>query len=297
MPFGRHRAICPFLIDTPGRYFMRVRGLLLLLMTVSCAQGQRLEPPLVQQQPENVRSDKAPVLPPSDLSRRVAPDLSPPKCDQILYLTEIQTNPRHVSDRDGEFIELYNPGPGAVSLAGWRLTDLRKDEHIVSSTASFTIQPGAFAVLGPNADPNQNGGHRVDYQYDHFHLSNEADRIVLQNACGDISVDVKYPDEGWPRMRAGRSLERSAPPAADQRAQWRRSRHRLHSGDYGTPGFAPWAEDRPPATRPEHRSPAAEPATPHPPSRAATASRAHPVDERPTDSTQTAHPTDGSSTE
>jgi hypothetical protein len=180
-------------------------------------------------------------------------------CGRAVYVTEFYINPKRVKDRMGEFIELYNADDVAVRLNGWRLTDLAGDSHIISPPDTLTIAPGQFLVLGLNADRESNGGIPVDYQYAGFNLSNDADRVRLEDPCGDPVFDVSYPlPRNWPKHRAGHSIELFTNPASGKRPQWKRSRHRLKSGDYATPGFATWRRVRSPAPKAAQVGPAGD---------------------------------------
>jgi hypothetical protein len=169
----------------------------------------------------------------------------PPKmdCNKTIFVTELYIDPKRVKDRMGEFIEIFNGDKVPVTLNGWRLTDLAGDSHIIGTEQPFTLKPGAFGVLGVNANAENNGGIRVDYQYQRFNLSNDADRVRLEDPCGNPVFDVSYPlPRNWPKHRSGYSIELTVDPRSNKRPKWRRSRHRLKSGDYATPGFAPWAK-------------------------------------------------------
>ena len=211
-----------------------------LLVLTACSQREALEP--VQLDHSEVPSATAlPVLPPLGREREALPNDPGPKldCGKPLAITELHIDPQRVPDRRGEFVEVYNPGPDPVNLNGWRLTDLGNDSHIIGKPG-FVLEPTAFAVLGASADPEANGGVAVDYEYDDFNLSNTGDRVRIEDPCGGVAADLLYPlPRGWPKHRAGFSIERVDPPGRG-RNRWRRARGRLVSGERASPGTARW---------------------------------------------------------
>ena len=189
-----------------------------------------------QGKPPSIRIPGAPATTPP-------PNFPKMDCNKAVFVTEFYIDPKRIKDRMGEFIEFFNGDEKAVTLNGWRLTDLAGDSHIISPTQPFVLEPGEFAVLGINANIHSNGGIYVDYEYKRFNLSNDADRVRLEDPCGTPVFDVSYPlPRNWPKHRAGHSIELMTDPTSEKKPKWRRSRHRLKSGDYATPGFAPWKQ-------------------------------------------------------
>lgn len=159
------------------------------------------------------------------------------RCGKVVRLTEFMADPKRVTDRAGEWIELSNPGILPVDLDGWRLTDGRRDSHLIRVSGGLTIPPGGSIVLGLEFDGRLNGGVQVDYRYEGFHLSNESDRIRLDDPCGEAVVDVIYPtDDDFPKARPGRSMEATRLRERDIPTGWKTATDRLAGGDYGTPG-------------------------------------------------------------
>lgn len=159
------------------------------------------------------------------------------RCGKRVRLSEFMADPKRVPDRAGEWIELSNPGPLPVDLDGWRLTDGRRDSHLIRVSGGLVIPPGGTLVLGLEFDGRLNGGVRVDYRYEGFHLSNESDRIRLDDPCGNAIIDVIYPtDDDFPKARPGRSMEATRLRERDVPTGWKTASVRLTGGDYGTPG-------------------------------------------------------------
>ncbi|MEZ4637647.1 MAG: lamin tail domain-containing protein [Caldilineaceae bacterium] len=48
-----------------------------------------------------------------------------------LFLSEILADADAVNDSRSEWIEIYNPGPTGVDLAGWILNDRARDNHVI----------------------------------------------------------------------------------------------------------------------------------------------------------------------
>ena len=80
------------------------------------------------------------------------PDVPPGECGGVLWLTEFLPDPKRVSDRAGEYVEIYNPGDAPVAINGWRLSDLRRDSHVIRADVPVLVPPGGVLVLWPERD-------------------------------------------------------------------------------------------------------------------------------------------------
>ena len=172
-----------------------------------------------------------------------------PDCLMTVYLpdpgdviiTEIMQNPDGVFDTQGEYIEVFNTRTFPVNLNGWEILDEGTDSHQIEQDDPLWIQPGAFLVLGLEADPVLNGGVVIDYQYPgSFMLGNGSDEVILSYQ-GAISDAVAYDGgPGFPDPK-GRSMNLD-PGAFDHQANddgsnWcPTAESPLWSGDHGTPG-------------------------------------------------------------
>jgi hypothetical protein len=111
-----------------------------------------------------------------------------------------------------QFIELYNTGPAAVDLGGWKLAKAVSYQF----PAKRTIEPGGFVVLCKDLKEFRN-----HYGFDaagefHGSLSHSSDHIDLINAKGKKIDSVKYKSRPpWPVAADGysSSLERICPTA------------------------------------------------------------------------------------
>ncbi len=256
-----------------------------MVFELSCSRPEVIAPrALTDLAPPPVSAVPPPRASPKAAREEHGKRVSPPPlkaaaldCDRTLLITELLADPKHTRDRQGEYIELFNPGDQPVRLAGWRLGDGDREGHTIAPEGELAIPPHGVLVLGNNADSETNGGVAVDYAYDHVSLSNAADRLRLEDPCGNVVVDLNYPGRtGWPKLKAGRALELVALPGSTG-GRWRLSSGRLPSGDSGTPGRVPWGREAAPTNRPP-----------------ATGSRPRRANAPPTDSRRTAHRTIGS---
>ena len=118
---------------------------------------------------------------------------------------------------------------------------MNQDTHTVQATRPIVIQGHGYLVLGVNSNSSTNGGILVDYQYQHFNLSNREDQVRLEDACGNLVDEFAYPGpRGWPKVRAGVAMERVGSKNLKKGVGWKRVRARLQSGDRGNPGQGPW---------------------------------------------------------
>ncbi|MFH1131454.1 MAG: lamin tail domain-containing protein [Pseudomonadota bacterium] len=176
-----------------------------------------------------------------------------------IMVTEFMADPGAVSDNDGEWLEIYNPGDQAVDLSGWTLKDNDSDTHTLSATNPLVIQPKSYLVLSRNTDSNTNGGVPAGYQYSDVNLANASDEIILLDATG-TEVDRVVYDSSWgvvPGVSLGlKTLDLDNNVSVNwciAAAGWSGSK-----GDWGTPG----AENSCGASRPDAGLPSACPHSP-----------------------------------
>jgi predicted extracellular nuclease len=158
-------------------------------------------------------------------------------CLPQLVINEIMQNPSAVSDSNGEWFELYNPGGEPVDINGWTLLDNDFDLHVISNGGPLLVPAGGYLVLGRNADSGANGGVAVDYQYADFFLANGGDEVVLLDTFG-IEIDrvewdggPVFPDPTGASMSLlGTSLDNN------DGSNWCTSTPAFGAGDLGTPG-------------------------------------------------------------
>jgi len=119
-----------------------------------------------------------------------------------LVVTEVMMDPVGVSADLGEWFELANTTEVDIDLDGLLVRDLTRDDFVVALPT--VIGAEGYLVLGIWADPVQNGGVPVDYEYEaDFGLTNTEDAIVLLfdgMQLEEVGWDATYP------LRAGAAL-------------------------------------------------------------------------------------------
>jgi len=158
-----------------------------------------------------------------------------------IVITEIMKDPAAVDDSLGEWFELYNASTINVDINGWKIKDKGTNLHTINSPKPLILTPGAFFVLGVNANKGANGGADVQYQYDNFTLANGADAVILE--WSGVTIDeVAYDGINFPSS-AGKALALTAEKVAlggsidnDQGTNWCGASEAFGAGDFGTPG-------------------------------------------------------------
>ncbi|MBI5287924.1 MAG: lamin tail domain-containing protein [Chloroflexi bacterium] len=128
-------------------------------------------------------------------------------------------------DADGEWVELYNPGPASVSLEGWALAD----KHSVDRLPAVTILPGAFAIVAGSPEFRERNPGSVGTLVSvegviGNSLGNDGDVLVLVDATGYFVDAVSWGDStaaldpSIPDVPAGHSIERRIPGGDSGRA-------------------------------------------------------------------------------
>jgi hypothetical protein len=116
-----------------------------------------------------------------------------------------------------QWIELYNPDPQAVDMAGWRFT--RGVEY--RFPASTVLPPGGFMVLSKDAKLfTEFYAMKVDGEFKKS-IGRGGDTLELSDAAGRLVDRVKFGDgDPWPAAADGASasLERITPTAPGERA-------------------------------------------------------------------------------
>lgn len=154
-----------------------------------------------------------------------------------IIVTEFMADPSAVTDANGEWLELYNPGDVSVDINNWTLRDLGSNSHVINSGGPLVIQPQTYLVLGRNADLATNGGIALGYEYSGFTLGNSDDEIELVDVSG-IVIDTVIYSAAWVSAGASVSLNPNSLDAVanDNQANWCTASAVLQSGDRGTPG-------------------------------------------------------------
>ncbi len=141
-----------------------------------------------------------------------------------LVISEVMANPT-VEDT-GEFVEIHNPGPGSVDLAGLVLSD-GDDADVLQAYGSSTtvLEPGAYAVV---LDAEYDGAYGLDAGVVQLTTSDTnlgnglttSDTVTLFEADG-ATIISSYSHPSNPGD--GVSVERYDPAEGDTSGNWRAS--------------------------------------------------------------------------
>lgn len=152
---------------------------------------------------------------------------------RALIVTEIMDDPRGM-DAEREWLELYNPGPGALDLAGWRLESCNGQRAALSGR----VPANSRIVVAASLDEEVNGGVEADLRLDGLTLANGEGSVLVFDADEQLVDQVRYSTEApWPLRQSGQSLELTAPAADNSNgAAWQAGRRDYGPGGQGTPG-------------------------------------------------------------
>lgn len=174
---------------------------------------------------------------------------------QSVVINEVLFNSSVVSDRYGEWVELYNAGSDDLDINGWTLADDHYDSHVIDNGGPLMIPAGGFLVMAGSADFELNGGVVADYawgtdNYDGFALSNVGDEVALFDVDGVLQDWMYYVHYG---AIHGYSVELLHPVMDNATPlSWARATtayYTVESGNrsqYGTPGWENgvlWSEE------------------------------------------------------
>ncbi len=118
-----------------------------------------------------------------------------------IVINEIQYHPAS-DDHGEEYIELYNAGPTAVDLSGWRFSD----GIAYTFPVSASIPPGVYLVVGhdPATVEAIYGISGVLGPFESGRLSNGGERVAIEDAGGALIDEVTYDDHHpWPEAPDG----------------------------------------------------------------------------------------------
>ncbi|MGI8602423.1 MAG: lamin tail domain-containing protein [Verrucomicrobiales bacterium] len=122
-----------------------------------------------------------------------------PARETRVVINEIMFDPPS-NHRDGEYIELYNKGPGLVSLAGWKL----RGEVDFTFPPSATIAEGGYVVIGFNSAWLSSTYSIAALGNWDGQLSNKGGLVRLLDGAGNFADEVDYRIGGdWPELSGG----------------------------------------------------------------------------------------------
>ncbi|MGB3734121.1 MAG: lamin tail domain-containing protein [Ilumatobacter sp.] len=192
-------------------------------------------------------------------------------CDEpapivALQISEVTRNPAVVSDRDGEWFEVFNPTADDIDLLNWSIGDEGSEHYVVRQ--SVIVPAEGYAVVARSGDQSINGGVSADLVIgDAMVLYNSADEIVIHDQHGRGVDAVRWTSSGlMPRPNGGSmsrtdaSLKSFAP--SDDPSEWCTTSDQFGAGDTGTPRAANTCTAQPNnaiVINEIHRDPQAEP--------------------------------------
>jgi cysteine-rich repeat protein len=145
---------------------------------------------------------------------------------------------------NGEFVELKNMTDKPIDIAGWELSDAKRDRvRILPDSGSLVIEPQGLLVLAKNGDPKVNGGFAPDWVYGgRFTMAAPNDEIIL-SWNGTVIDEVRYEIgvNDWPAAK-GASVNLDVSCIDHEFNDWgffwcaTWADHRLPGGDAATPG-------------------------------------------------------------
>jgi Lamin Tail Domain len=150
-----------------------------------------------------------------------------------LVITELMVDPKALTDTEGEWFELYNPGDVPLDLAGCEIADGSAQRRSIAMHVA--VQPHGFASIARSARP----GFAPDAVAT-FSLKNGSD--LLELACGGVVVDrVAYDKTSGFPVAAGIAMSLDArhlrADANDDGGAWCLAMD-AYASDLGSPGRA-----------------------------------------------------------
>ncbi len=149
-----------------------------------------------------------------------------------LVISEVMANPSAVSDRVGEWFELFNPTIDSLVLNNLVLSDNGSNKHRINTDNKLLIDSGQYFVLARNGDSEINGGIVADYIYSGFTLNNRSDAIIISSDDAEITR-LEYNSTF---SKNGKSTELLSLPDKIGNYQVTPDTLTYGAGDVGTPG-------------------------------------------------------------
>ena len=164
---------------------------------------------------------------PTSAARVIVPEA------QALVINEFMADPNAVTDANGEWFELYNPGSAAINIQNWTVASANDAGFTI--TTSVSVPAGGYVVLARVAASGTNGGVTVAYAYGTaVTLANTSDWLSLRDNTGATVDSVN-----WTSATAGKSWSLKSPLVAHQTvvagSVWQLATSTYGLGDFGTP--------------------------------------------------------------
>ncbi len=160
-----------------------------------------------------------------------------PTSSTRLIISEVMADPATISDANGEWFELHNPGVAPVNLNGFQIASL--NDATITISGAVTVPAGGYVVFAKNIDNAVNGGLNAVYSFGAMNLANNAtDWLLIRDNAGALVDSVSWgatPPTG--ASRAKRAMVIDCTPFNDNRA-WGTSTTSYVATNKGTPGLA-----------------------------------------------------------
>ncbi|MCC5994091.1 MAG: lamin tail domain-containing protein [Candidatus Aenigmarchaeota archaeon] len=127
--------------------------------------------------------------------------------EQKVIINEIMYNPKG-SDKDREWIELFNAGNCEVNLTGWKFFESNTNHKITLIFGSIILKPNQFAIISNNATKfkEEYPSASCSIFQSSFSLSNIGEFVAIKNSSLHIIDSVNY-SGSWGADDNGKSLE------------------------------------------------------------------------------------------
>ncbi len=154
-----------------------------------------------------------------------------------LIISEVMADPATISDANGEWFELHNPGAVPINLNGFQIASL--NDASITISGAVTVPAGGYVVIAKNIDNVVNGGLNAVYGFGAMNLANNStDWLLIRDNTGALVDSVSWgatPPTG--ASRAKRAMVIDCTPFNDNRA-WGTSTTNYVASNRGTPGLA-----------------------------------------------------------
>ena len=157
-------------------------------------------------------------------------------------ISEIMIDPVESTDKDGEWIEFYNPSSELeLDINGWIVRVVGEEgtsSHVIDNGGPLLVAQEDYVVLARSDVRWLNGALEFDYLIDGGEFDNKDGTIELIDGDGS-SVDVVVYTSTWAFRGAAVSLNPLFFDASsnDTRSNWCRATSKYGAGDKGTPGL------------------------------------------------------------
>lgn len=182
------------------------------------------------------RSAESPLAPQPAPTNAVLPAAGPNSTTRLI-ISEIMADPATISDANGEWFELHNPGVAAVSLTGFQIASL--NDASVTISGAVSIPAGGYAVIAKNPDNAVNGGLNAVASFGAMNLANNTtDWLLIRDNVGALVDSVSWgvvPTSG--AAKAKRAMLIDCTPFSDARA-WANATTNYQATNRGTPNLA-----------------------------------------------------------